>query len=101
MAEKRIAHIEKQEKTLDEFTQVLKDLKRITEKWENLYPDFSDLMAYYSSEQWLKDMEAHNKGELKNIKCGVLSQDAVYNLYDDQKQLTLAIMQTALKYLEK
>lgn len=39
------------------------------------------------SGQWLLDYEAEERGELpKNLKRGVLSQDALYNLLEEIRQ---------------
>ena len=42
------------------------------------------LKEYYSSGQWLCDYEADERGEIPHrIKRGVLSQDGLYNLFDE------------------
>ena len=41
------------------------------------------LEDYYTSGQWRKDYEADEQGLLpKDLKRGVLSQDALYDLFD-------------------
>ena len=41
------------------------------------------LEEYYASGQWLQDYEADERGELPpDLKRGVLSQDALYNLLE-------------------
>lgn len=46
------------------------------------------LTAYYDSGQWLADYEADEREELPpDLKRGVLSQDAVYNLLCEINQL--------------
>lgn len=41
------------------------------------------LEAYYTSGEWLEDYEADERGELPpDLKRGVLSQDALYNLLE-------------------
>lgn len=42
---------------------------------------FECLIAYYENRQWLRDYESDERGELpRELKRGVLSEDAVYNL---------------------
>lgn len=42
------------------------------------------LIDYYHNGQWLKDYELDEQGMIPNhIKRGVLSQDALYNFFDD------------------
>lgn len=44
----------------------------------------AQLEAYYSSGQWLEDYEADERGELPpDLKRGVLSQDALYDLLEE------------------
>lgn len=46
-----------------------------------------DLTAYYEGGQWLADYEADERGELPSeLKRGVLSQDALYNILCEIKQ---------------
>ncbi len=43
------------------------------------------LEAYYTSGEWLEDYEADERGEFpSDLKRGVLSQDALYNLLTGQ-----------------
>ena len=44
------------------------------------------LVDYYDNGQWLKDYELDEQGMIPmNIKRGVLSQDGLYNFFDDLK----------------
>lgn len=63
------------------------------ERYERLYdeaavshdPELLSLLdAYYTSGQWREDYEADERGELPpDLKCGVLSQDALYDLLEE------------------
>ena len=69
------------------------DRIRRIEKYERLFdeavltraPDLLRLLdAYYTSGEWREDYEADERGELPpDLKRGVLSQDALYNLLED------------------
>ena len=42
------------------------------------------LTDYYANGQWMRDYEADEKGEIpRNLKRGVLSEDAVYDLLSE------------------
>ncbi len=46
------------------------------------------LKKYQSSGLWLKDFERDERGELpKDLKRGVLSEDGLYNLLNEIKQI--------------
>ncbi len=98
---KRIANIQKQEAALDKGLELVRSLEMLIAEWQRYQPDFSDLMAYYGSEQWHEDVKASDEGALDDVKCGVLSEDAVYELYGDQRTLNLKMMQVALDYLKQ
>ena len=52
----------------------LKDLRDYNGKIE-------ELRNYYESSEWLSDYNDSNEGRLPdNLKCGVLSEDGVYNM---------------------
>jgi len=48
-----------------------------------------ELTAYYDGGQWLEDYQCDERGELPSgLKRGVLSEDGVYNLLCDIRELT-------------
>ena len=65
------------------------------EKYEQLFDEVTAshdpeklclLEAYYSSGEWREDYEADELGELPpDLKRGVLSQDALYDLLEERK----------------
>lgn len=84
----RIQNIQQQEETLDKMESLITEFEAVAEKWQQLQLDYIKLIEYYDSKQWIKDYDSSNKGELPPIKCGVLSQDAVYNLIMRVKALS-------------
>lgn len=98
--EERIKNILTQEKNFNELSVIIEDLNEILNKWETMTTKLESLMSYYESEQWYLDYEASNNGGFKDISCGVLSQDAIYDLYHSQRKTNLKMIRTALKFLE-
>jgi len=96
----RIKNIQKQEETLDKMDAFLDKIEKVTEEWKELQPEFLELMEYYQSSQWMKDYDAYGKGDLPRMKCGMLSQDAVYNIISKQRTVTVELMKTALDAIE-
>ena len=77
---KQIERITYMESILDEATEVINDLSDNLEKYKALLPKLKELDIYYQNE-WRSDFEADEAGKLpKDLKRGVLSEDAVYNL---------------------
>ena len=55
---------------------------------DSLKAALQSILQYYESGQWLQDYELDEKGLFpKNMKRGVLAQDAVYDLLDRMKPL--------------
>ncbi len=47
-----------------------------------------ELSAYYGSQDWWDDFHASENGELPDdLKCGVLSEDGVYNVLSENDEL--------------
>ncbi|MBQ6835583.1 MAG: DUF4298 domain-containing protein [Clostridia bacterium] len=61
---------------------------------EHISAMLKSLAEYYEGGQWLKDYEADERGEIpKDLKRGVLAQDAIYDLLhdvDEAKKLFMA-----------
>jgi len=74
----RIAYMEQ---ILDEAAEAVASLSDALEKYSAVRGKLQELAAYYSSEQWRRDFEDDNAGRIPgDLKRGVLSEDAVYNL---------------------
>lgn len=98
--ENRIAKIQEQEKNLNQANEVLDELEALVKNWQNFFPQFNELMNYYNSSQWHDDFQESNRGTFKDFPCGVLSEDAVYDMYHRQRTLNLKIIRVALDYLQ-
>lgn len=72
------------EQILDEATETVSSLAEALEKYSAVQDKLQELIAYYSSEQWRQDFDDDSAGKIpQDLKRGVLSEDAVYNLLAD------------------
>ncbi len=78
--------INENEKYLDESLEFVKKLDDISTSIDNLKPKLKKLNEYYGSDNWFKDIEEFDKEEI-NIKAGVLSEDAVWNMNENLDEL--------------
>lgn len=89
----RIQHMEQ---NLDEVTEAVRTLSHVLDAYTAIRPQLDELSAYYSSKQWLADYDADRAGLLPpDLKRGVLSQDAVYDLLAEHDRL-LTVMRTLI-----
>jgi hypothetical protein len=88
-------------KRIEEYEPVLAESEKSLSAFENELDSFEKkldgikaLSAYYGSEEWFEDFEACENGGLpEGIKCGVLSEDEIFDLI-------LRTREAAVKMLE-
>ena len=93
----RIGRIEDMEKCLDEASKAIRDLSDALTRYEWVRDKYYKLQDYYDSELWLQDFEADEAGLLpEDLKRGVLSEDAVYDLITEHEQLLERLEEASL-----
>ncbi len=76
-----VERIKKMERYLDEVSETWNHCPKEVSKDADIQKKVQELTQYLDGGQWLQDYEADERGELPaDLKCGVLSQDALYNL---------------------
>lgn len=84
----RIDRITRMEQALDESAEAVSALGEALKQYLDILPALKELTEYYSSPLWREDFEADEAGLLpRGLKRGVLSEDGVWNLLYDHRQL--------------
>ena len=84
----RIARIRRMERSFNRVRKVVDALERDLAALEALKGQVGELQEYQSSGLWMEDFEADERGELPaELRRGVLSEDALYNLFEDINNL--------------
>ncbi len=97
----RAARIAEMERCLDASRRAVDDLAAAFEVYEATRKDYKKLSNYYGSTRWMGDYEADEAGKLPpDLKRGVLSEDAVYDLLLDNRDLLVRMMKVITKSLE-
>ena len=97
----RIDRIKEMERCLDVSRAAVDALTEAFEAYEAAQKDYKKLSDYYGSTQWMRDYEADEAGKLpKDLKRGVLSEDAVYDLITDNHELTVRMLKVITAALE-
>ena len=77
----QIERIVQNEELLDEATAVLERFEEALELFGSVQQKIKELDRYYGSEEWRKDFEDDEAGQLpKDLKRGVLSEDGIYDI---------------------
>ncbi|MBQ6166241.1 MAG: DUF4298 domain-containing protein [Muribaculaceae bacterium] len=84
----QIARIRKMERRLNTATAAVKRLTAALDKWEAAQDAIAALDEYYGSDLWRQDFADDEAGLLpQDLKRGVLSEDGIWNLLTDCKEL--------------
>lgn len=88
MDKDRIARIEEMESYLDESAAAIRALSEALDRYAEIQGKYNKLEEYYADPLWLEDLEADEEGLLPDdLKRGVLSEDAVYDLLTEHDDL--------------
>ena len=85
----QLARIRLMERRLNRATAAVKRLEAALDKWEDAQEAIAALEEYYGSDLWKQDLADDEAGRLPaDLKRGVLSEDGIWNLLTDARDLT-------------
>ena len=85
---KRIGYFED---ILDRAADAVKRYNAAAKQLHTMLPEIEELASYYESCEWRRDFEDDEAGLLPTaLKRGVLSEDAIYDLLEEIKELNMA-----------
>ncbi len=97
----RVKRIEEMERYLDASRRAVDDLEKAVTAYEAVQKEYKKLSDYYGSVRWMDDYEAGEAGKLPaDLKRGVLSEDAVYDLITDNHDLAIRMLRIVARALE-
>ena len=86
---KQLARIRLMERHLNRATAAVKRLEAAFDKWEDAQEAIAALEEYYGCDLWKQDLADDEAGRLPaDLKRGVLSEDGIWNLLTDARDLT-------------
>ena len=98
---KQIDRIREMERCLDLTEEAVKKLTEALDVYEKNQKAIKKLFDYYGSTLWMKDYEDDEAGKLpKDLKRGVLSEDAVYDMITDHREAVLCMTRIITKAVE-
>lgn len=75
------------EDRLDKILKSIKNLEIAVNDFKANKKNIELLNSYYESNDWLSDKDAYENKKIGNLKAGVLSEDSVWNMNEDIKDL--------------
>ena len=96
---KQTGRISKNEERLNSAREVLNKLEAALNAYTENAEEIRKLEKYYTGGEWRKDLEAWENGRLpEDLRCGVLSEDAVYDLLTDESALLDSLKEAVSRY---
>ena len=84
----QIERIQQMERCLDRASRAVMRLSAALDEYTEAQDALRQLSDYYGSDAWKQDFNDDSKGVLPpDLKRGVLSEDAVWNLLEDVRDL--------------
>ena len=97
----QIERITQMEACLDASEQAIRELSEALSAFEEVQTKYRQLSDYYGSDQWMQDYEDDEAGKFpKDLKRGVLSEDAVYDLITENRELLVRMLRLVTSALE-
>ena len=85
---KQIDRISEMERHMERASAAVMELSAALDKYEEAQESISALSDYYDSDDWKRDFADDEVGRLSaGLKRGVLSEDGIWNLLDDNRDL--------------
>lgn len=88
-----IERITQMEQRLERATAVIEAMEAAIEQYKAVRDDIASLDAYLGSPEWYADRDDDEAGRLpKELKRGVLSEDAIWNLLERHSEVQKQIL---------
>lgn len=98
----KVKRIKEMEQILEESTEIFANVNKSLDELEKNMKKYNKLDKYYSSENWFIDEEAYREGKFpKDLQCGVLSEDLAYNLFIENNNIAIRMLEIATKMLKR
>ena len=93
--------IRQMELRLDQASAAVMELSAALDKYEVAQEAISILDEYYGSDEWKQDF-ADDEARLlpADLKRGVLSEDGIWNLLTDSRELNIRMLETVVQILK-
>ena len=99
--EERINKISEMESILNHTDNLISEMEKLLEKWEENHLKFSELMHYYGSEERQKDLvDDRLKIIPQDLPRGVLSEDAIFDTFGKRKETLVKMIKIGVAGLE-
>ena len=97
----QIERIRDMESCLDASEKAIRELSEVLSAYEEAQLQYRKLSDYYGSDQWMQDYADDAAGKLpRDLKRGGLSEDGVYDLITENRELLVRMLRLVTTALE-
>lgn len=98
----RIARIAAGEEALDRARSGVDAFAEALDAFEHAQSDVALVLDYLGSEEWFDDCDAYEAGDVpQDVKAGILSEDLGYDLFVDNRDLAIRMLELAARMLKE
>lgn len=102
MKKNELKQIIQMESILDKHSALIEELNRLLEHFEKSQTEYRQLRDYYTGNQYMIDVGKADRGEIPtDIKCGIFSEDAVFNMIGDNYHTAIHMLEVATNILKE
>lgn len=96
----QIERIKTMEEHLNKASQAVKALSDALDLYAEAMESIETIDDYLVSDEWQKDFDDSEAGRLpKDLKCGVLSEDGIWNVIDTSRELNCQMLELVATHL--
>ena len=96
----QLQRIEAMEHAMTQYSQALQQAQQALVNLQAIQSQYLQLRDYYGDPVYMEDLDYSNSPDFPaGQPAGVLSEDGLYNLFDDHRQLALDLLDTASEML--
>ena len=96
----QIKRIEEMEKSLNISIKIIRQFEEALKEYNKVQKHINKISKYYGSKDWYKDFDDYNNKKT-NIKAGVLSEDGIYNVIMENKEIGKELNKLSKEILEE
>lgn len=98
---KQIERINKYETILNKGIEIIQNFSKALQEYSDIQKQLKELSNYYGSDNWYQDVDDYDMQLLpKNIKAGILSEDAIYDLLINNRDISIKMLEIATAILK-
>ena len=102
IAKENIKRIQRMEGYLNDYAKTLEETKKALDRLKEHQESYIQLRDYYSSHAYFNDLDLSNQADFPaDLPCGVLSEDAVYDLLDEHFEMGVELLEIATKMIKE